>query len=341
MKSATQTMTTGTPQTPISNRGFDAQFLGIVPRYNPLILDGVIASIDSVRLKFTCSKSMYDFVQNQRFDTLNSLLFALTSESLYCEGLFEIQVLPERSFKIGNYLRTIHYSHTDGWSFAVMVGRFTYDSTVKQLAPEAVLDFNPNKVPEAAWQRIAKILQSYALTTSVQRYDLALDFPVKRSTLSLQRRPGSEFRQFVDRNGAITEYTGDRSNHAAVKLYDKGAELDADLTCSRLEITIDPKRYDGIAALIPTILSNAPLDLCFDFSALPFPVQAVLIHPDLYPVLKASVSRNTWPKYEKMICEYSKSHGQTVLALTNAQYAEIDRYTHDYLAKLIQACSPI
>lgn len=327
------------PQTPISNRGFDAQFLGMVPRYNPLTLDGVVVSIDSVRLKFTCSKSMYDYGQNQRYNTLNRVLFALTSESLYCEGLFEIQVTPEAFFKIGNYQRTVNYTHTDGWSFAVLVGRFTYDSSAKMLAPEVVLDFNPNKVPAAAWQRVALILRGYAVSVSVQRYDLAIDFPIERSSLTLQQRPGSEFRRFVDRKGAITEYTGDRSHHAAVKLYDKGAELDADLTCTRLEITVDPKRFSGVSGLLPTITSTTPLALSTDFGDLPFQVQAVLIHPDLFPVLKASASRNTWAKYEKLIRQYSQANGETVLTLTEAQCKEIDRYIHDYLAKLKQACT--
>ena len=40
------------PLTPYSNRGFNAQFLSIVPYSNPLLLDGVIASIDSLRIKF-------------------------------------------------------------------------------------------------------------------------------------------------------------------------------------------------------------------------------------------------------------------------------------------------
>ena len=44
------------PETPISNRGFNAQFLSIVPYSPPLLLDGVIASVDSLRIKFTYPK---------------------------------------------------------------------------------------------------------------------------------------------------------------------------------------------------------------------------------------------------------------------------------------------
>lgn len=323
-------------QTPYSNRGFDAQFLGSVPRYNPLLLDGVIASIDSLRIKYTFSKSAYDFEACSRFDTLNRLLFDLTSASLYMEGLFDIRPSPEHSFKIGNYRHTITYSHTDGWSFAVLVGRFVYDSAVKQLAPEAILDVNPNKVPEKAWGRIASILRAWALSVQVQRFDLAMDFPQNRDCFTLQQRAGSGYQKFVDQRGATTEYTGERSHHAAVKLYDKGADLgNAELTCTRLEITIDPKKYKSISDLFPTILSHSPLSLDLDFSSLPFQVQAVLIHPDLFDLLKVSTSRNTWSKYEKMIREYGQHNGETVLALKTDQQTEIDRYVRSYLSGLI------
>lgn len=333
MKSATQTPTRSTPQTPISNRGFDAQFLGMVPRFNPLILDGVVASIDSVRLKFVYHKSAYDFEAQQRFDTINRLLCLLDNPALYSEGLFDIETSPERSFKIGNYSRTITYSHPEGWSFAVLIGRYCYDSSVKKLAPEAVIDFNPNKVPMRAWNRIVSILRCNSIETTVQRFDLAMDFPVARAGLSLQEREGTRYQKIVE--DGITEYLGMRSHHAAVKLYDKSVEIGMEAPCTRLEITIDPKKFKGLSDLYPTILTTTPLDLSLDFTSLPFQVQAVLIHPDLYPILKASVSRNTWPKYDRMIREYSLRHGPVVLALNTDQMSEIDRYIGQYITSLI------
>lgn len=341
---AAQTAARSTPQTPNSNRGLDAQILCGIPRFDPLVLDGVIASVDSVRMKFIFATSCYDFETHERCDTLVKVLYALTDLSLWNEGLFDVEVLPERNFKCGAYRNTLRFTHPDGWSFAVLVGRYCTAgtangsgfNTARQIAAEAVMDFNPNKVPGKAWERIAGILRNWAVSLpTVQRFDLAMDFPVERGSLALQQRPGSGYEKFVDSRGAATEYTGERSHHAAVKLYDKAAEAGIDTDCTRLEITVETKKFKGVADLFPTILSTAPLDLSVDFSDLPFQVQAVLIHPDLYPVLKASVNRNTWRKYDAMIQEYSRAHGNTVLALSTAQQTEIDRYIRSYLARLV------
>lgn len=246
------------------------------------------------------------------------------------EGLFDIHISPEYSFRIGNYMRTITYTLADGNSFAVLVGRYSFNTSVKMIEPEIIMDFNPNKVCLVAWKRIFDVLRIGAKNITVQRFDLAIDFPIVRSQLQLVQRPGSVYHKLVSPSGAITEYTGDRSHHAAVKLYDKGADLGIDLICSRLEITIDPAKYKGIRALLPTITTIDPVELSLDFMEFPFEVKAVILHPDLYDVLKASVSRNTFPKYKKMIAGY----GQTFLTLTDAQCSRIDAYVHSYLVNL-------
>lgn len=294
------------------------------------MLDGVIASIDALRVKYTYSKSGYDFEKRERFDTLNTMLYSLTSEQLFCEGLFDIRVSPECGFRIGNYMRTITYTLSDGSSFAVLVGRYSYNIDVKMIEPEIIMDFNPNKVSPTAWQRISGILRVGARKVSVQRFDLAMDFPVVRNQLQLEQRPGSGYQKFVAKNGAITEYTGDRSHHAAIKLYDKGADLGIDLICSRLEITIEPSKFKGLKSLFPTIASKAPVELSIGFSGLPFEVKAVILHPDLYPVLKASVSRNTWQKHKQSIAGY----GQTFFTLNDFQLSKIDSYVRTYLVNL-------
>lgn len=333
------------PETPNSNRGFDAQFLCDVPRSEPLILDGVIASVDSIRLKFIFASSCYDFDSHKRCDTLVKVLEALNDLNLWNERLFDIDPGYEHGFKCGSYQRTIRYSHPDGWSFVVLAGRYCTAKTAsgagfnsaRQVAAEAVMDFNPNKVPRRAWERVAGILRSWAVCVpTVQRYDLAMDFSLERSGLELQRPSGTGYQKFVDpSSGAITEYAGERSHHGAVKLYDKGAELGLDTDCTRLEITIDPKKHKGVGELFPTILSAAPLNITTDFSELPFPVQAVLIHPDLYSVLKASCHRNTWKKYEAQLREYNQNAGDTVLSLSTDQQKKIDRYARDYIARTI------
>lgn len=320
------------PQTPISNRGFNAQFLCMVPRNNALELDGIVASIDNVRIKYAYSKSGFDYEQRDRFDTLTRMLESLTALSLWEERHFEIKCSREAGFKIGNYMRTITYELPDGNSFAVLVGRYSYNSSVKMVEPEIIMDINPNKIPPKIWHRIAWILAPTAQKISVQRFDLAVDLPICRDQLELQKRPGSGYQKFEDKEGAVTEYTGERSHHAAVKLYDKAADLGLDdLTCTRCEITIDPAKFKGVAQLWPTILSHAPVELSMDFDALPYEVKSVILCPQLAPVLKASVGRNTWAKYRKMI----EAYGQTYFTLTDDQTSRIDRYVREQLMEYI------
>ena len=269
------------PKTPISNRGFNAQFLCVAPLAEPLILDRVITSIDAVRIKYTYPKTICNPETFERYDTLDYLLTRLTSIPLWMTGKFDMTTFESR-FKLGNYAYTVNYTCPDGTSFAVLVGRYNtadkstgyaFDSA-RGVTYDVVMDFNPNKVPADAWQTITGILAPLALSTSVVRFDLAMDFPMARSDLQLVQRPGSGYQCFVDPSGVKTEYTGKRSQHGAIKLYDKAADLGhPDLNVTRCEITIDPKKFKGTKALFPTIKALTPVELSFDFSALPFPVQ--------------------------------------------------------------------
>lgn len=316
-------------QTPNSNRGFDAQILGGLPYWNELNIPGVVASIDNARVKFTYRKSEYDHARNERIDTVNAVCEALGSVELFMCGLFDV-THRESNFRIGNYQHTFCFALPDGSSFAVMVGRYCTESSVKQCAPEAVMDFNPNKVSAPAWKRVLSVLSSRAVSVTVQRFDLALDFPIQRSMLELKQRPGSGYQKFVDPKGAITEYTGERSHHGAVKLYDKSAEAGTDIPITRLEITIEPKRFKSLAVMMPTVHNLAPLELSLCFDDLPFAVQAVILYPELYDRLKATTSHNTWGKYKKMITDY----GQTNFSLEANQLDLIEKYIREYIALL-------
>lgn len=326
---------TQAPQTPISNRGFDAQFLCMIPYHDALILDGIIASVDSVRIKYTYSKTAYDYDAKQRCDVLVKLLTALDSVRLWLPGEFDIDMGRDSSFKIGNYQRTVTCKLPDGNSFAILVGRFCFDSSVKQLAPEIVMDFNPNKIPPKVWQRIAGILAPMAREITVQRFDLAIDIPMARDQLQLIQRPGSGYEKFVSSDGqAVTEYTGERSHHAGIKLYDKGADLgQPDLTCTRCEITVDPRKYRSVSDLWPSILSLAPVELNMDFEELQYGPLSVILFPVLHDLLKAKTSRNTWAKYRKQI----ESYRQTYFTLTADQIAQIDRYVSQSLTQFVTA----
>lgn len=329
------------PKTPISNRGFNAQFLCIAPLSNPLKLDRVITSIDAVRIKYTYPRTICNPETFERFDTLDYLMGRLTSIPLWMTGKFDMNTYESR-FKMGNYMYTVNYTCPGDSSFAVLVGRYnTADKSVGQafdpvrrVTYDVVMDFNPNKVPAAAWTSIADILAPLALSTSVVRFDLAMDFPMARADLQLVQRPGSGYQCFVDPDEVKTEYTGKRSQHGAIKLYDKAADLGhPELNVTRCEITIDPKKFKSIKDLFPTIKALTPVELSLDFSSLPFPVQSVILHPDLYDLLKQSVHPNTWRKYKAMIQDY----GQTYYSPADEQFKEIDRYVRTRLQALKDA----
>lgn len=322
-----------TTQTPISNRGLPAQFLCTPPYYHPLHLAGVTASIDNVRMKFVYSKSAYDFTANERIDSIEALCEELTSISLYMEGVLD-PMHTSSNFRVGNYAHTITYKLADGKSFAVLIGRYDYKESKNQIAAEAVIDFNPNKVPAKAWQRITGILATRAISAHVVRFDLAFDFPIQRSTLQLVQRPGSQYHLLSDEDYTQTEYTGKRSHHAAVKLYDKGAELQLPTPCTRLEITIERSRFKTLRQLMPDIISLAPLELSLAFDDLPPIVQAIIIHPDLYDRMSRSVSRNTWTKYKSILESFKTCDSGFFFTLPDDQIVQIERYVRTYIAEL-------
>lgn len=322
-----------TAQTPISNRGLPAQFLCTPPYYKPLHLNGVTASIDNVRMKFVYSKTAYNFVTQEHIDTIAGLLQELTSVCLFMEGAFDIQCTSS-NFKVGNFAHTIKYKLADGRSFAVMVGRYDYRESTRQIAAEAVIDFNPNKIPAKAWMRISGIMAANAIDIKVQRFDLALDFPIIRNNLELVQRPGSDYSCLIDKNHVMTEYTGERSHHAAVKLYDKAAELQLPTPCTRLEITIDRSKFKTLQQMMPDIISHAPLELSLCFDELPPIVQAIILHPDLYHRMIRTVSRNTWSKYKGLLEGYKTQDNGFFFTLPDAQIMEIERYVRSYIAEL-------
>ena len=321
------------PKTPNSNRGFDAQFLSIAPHYKPLLLPGVIVSIDSLRVKFCYRSKVYLHDKKKAIDPLNYLYDKLNSAAMYCSEKWDIHTY-EHSFKLGSYYQTITFE-CENCSFAVLLGRYYSDSGSKLYADEAILDFNPNKVPAHIWSRVYRVLlENAAQAPEVQRFDLAFDFPVTRSSLELVQRSGSQHTRIASPAGAVTEYTGERSQHGAVKLYNKAAEVQkemglvSDIPMTRLELTLDPKKYKGIQKHFPEILEKVPMQQDMEFQKLPFEVKAVILHPELLPVLKASCSRNTFARYKAQL----RSYGQTYYTLPEDGPAQVDRYVHGYLA---------
>lgn len=330
-----------TTETPISNRGFNAQFLCNAPLTQPLVTDRVVTSIDGVRIKYTYPRTIVNPSTYERFDTIDYLLGQLTSISRWMNGKFDTK-LSESGFRMGHYRYTVSCILPDDNAFAVLFGRFNtaeksegqaFDPA-RRITYDVIMDFNPNKIPTDVWQEVAGLLSPLALQTTIQRFDLAMDFSIPRHDLQLVKRSGSVHKCWTDPKEVMTEYIGERQHHGAIKLYDKGADLGhPELNVSRCEITIDPKRFKSVKGLFPTITTIAPVSLSMDFNELPFPVQAVILYPSLYERCKSSVSRNTWRNYKKMIEDYE----QTTLTLSDDQFQKIDTYVHKRLSSFIHA----
>lgn len=286
-------------------------------------------SVDSVRLKYSYKYKKYNFEKGMAESTID--LYSKMLDRLFFDGC-DVAWHSCDFFKIGNYVRTCSISGIDpftgDWSCAVMIGRYTYDSTCKQIAPEIVFDFNPNKVPADKIAQIADRLRDGALQIDVSRYDVAFDFPIPREYVTLIPNDRQSYKLFRDPVKGVTEYQGERSHHNAMKLYDKTRESALQVPVTRCEITVGGEYTKSLEQLFPSLVVLGDLQMDMSFADLPFPVIACLTNPELIPVLKSKVDRKTWKKYSDQIT----THGKRSLSPSNWQ--AIDRFVCNRLAAL-------
>lgn len=151
-----------------------------------------------------------------------------------------------------------------------MIGRYTFDSTCKQIAPEIVFDFNPNKGPNDVSAEIIKRLRVGSLQVSITRYDVAFDFPLPRDHVTLIPNDRQEYKLFRDSLKGVTEYQGVRSNHNAMKLYDKTRESALAVPVTRCEITVGGDYDKSLQHLLPVLVVLGDLQTDMGFADLPF-----------------------------------------------------------------------
>ena len=319
---------------PYSNRGLDGRKSTIQEIPYNLYLDCSIGrcSIVGLRLKFTYLNKAYSWEKHvpvAAIDRISALLDSLDIMDLHSG--FDISWSYKDFFKIGSYCRTARISGDD-WSCAVMVGRYCFESDCKQVAPEAVFDYNPNKVPAEVAARIVRLLRDSALTVSVVRFDVAFDILVPRSDVELVRDSRRGYRLFEE-HGAKTEYQGERGSHGAMKLYDKMLEAGLSEPVTRCEITLEYARYTTVSTLFPKLYCFTGYQLDVAFSSLPFQVQACIYHPDLLPVLKSSMERHAYKKYVDMM------NGLEQSVLIPSDFPAIDSFIrsalHHYLSGVV------
>ncbi len=277
-------------------------------------------SIDNIRLKFEYKYTIYNFDHRQTVTSVD--LISRQLDDQFFEGL-DVMWNKLDFFRIGNYCRTCSIKNLD-WSFAVMIGRYCFDNACKMIAPEVVMDFNPNKVPLEIVQRFVSLLQGPALSVTVQRFDIAFDYALPRAEVRLIEDKSKGYRLFREQ-GAVTEYQGKRSKHGALKLYDKTKESALPVPVTRCEITIEHSSYKSVADVFPDLFYYGAEQLDITFADLPFEVKACILYPDLIEVLRNSCNRHTFQKYICKVKEYGK------ISLVPTNWLEIDSFIHSAL----------
>lgn len=149
-------------------------------------------------------------------------------------------------------LFTIDYDSSVKRVMTVGVG---FNGTSKEEYRDGFVEVNPNKCFSSLQclydlQRIYDCCWSFELV----RFDLAIDLPVPRESLSLSK-DGRKYALEMHSSSDKTEYLGGRNNPGYVKLYNKGKEQGNEtVKLSRLEMTCDGEwSTDQIVAKLPYV----------------------------------------------------------------------------------------
>lgn len=176
---------------------------------------GVTCSLDNVRLRM-------------RFDEAEAIELNDKAETWQCDDYR----LYEARGKVGGW-RFLHRFGMGETSVVIGVGHIS----TKVNMTRGFVEFNPNKVARCPefWRVWAKLMR-YVRKASVARYDLAVDVPIDRDFVRLQK----DRRMYqLNQSKSMTEYLGRRDASGFVKVYDKTAESGLDVPLTRVELTCD------------------------------------------------------------------------------------------------------
>lgn len=201
--------------------------------FHPVKEDNLIYSVDNVRINFYLNKSKMDDLSNWINNALNLRTYP------ECFSQFRYR-----------YLCTMTYSADGTMTMGIGFNGLSEDSREDRY--KGYLDFNPNKVANYSlfWEDYMFIKSCCKLFETV-RIDLAIDIPVNRSLLLLEKNKKHYGLSAYSRENK-TEYLGHRSSVGFVKLYNKTIESKLDYDLSRLELTIEPS-FESFNANTPDV----------------------------------------------------------------------------------------
>ena len=190
--------------------------------YRPYKADGIIYSLDMIRLNFDLGDNLKSF---------EKYIQKLSDYDLR----YDIKYYPNFGNFRYRHLWIVSSPIDDNCSLSIGLDfGSTSDSRSK-----GFIEFNPNKCMNS--QILREFIKTFSLkcvTRDLVRYDLAIDIPVERGLVSLGRKGRTGY-QYIDSGNGVTEYLGMRSHSGFVKLYDKTKESNLDYALTRLELTLD------------------------------------------------------------------------------------------------------
>ena len=234
----------------------------ILKYYKSIEENGVVHSVDMLRLKLTFYPVEQEKIKNPKWNPFE----ADVAEYIYRDSVYSSEKLIEQLMGLKFYMQGLD---CDKWETpndykyrhmlvvkmeisSVTIG-IGWNSGGKTDMSKGFVEFNPNKVCGCEpFDILFRQLKLACKHITLSRYDLAIDFPVKRSNLGLvkdSRKYAYEMCSIEDK----TEYLGQRNKVGRVKLYNKTMESNLDSEVTRLEITVGDTKLEDVQKLIPGV----------------------------------------------------------------------------------------
>lgn len=206
--------------------------------WNPIKGIDCVYSVDMLRLNFDVGKSIDNFVNYIKW-------IAEYNTSVDVKDSFSSR---PHSYKYLWSFKTVNCA----WAVGMDLGNNAADKT------KGFIEFNPNKcMNDDLFVDFIRALKNNACIVEFKRADIAIDYQVDRSLIGLERDGKRIYQCVIGGDGSRTEYSGLRSHHGFVKLYDKTAESKLKRPLSRLEITTEKLTVDDMNAIFPKVVLRA------------------------------------------------------------------------------------
>lgn len=236
--------------------------------FRPVVIDNYIfMSCDMLRLKFE--------MLEDRLKSFNKFINAYMLEHV------NIRVTPYYNTSKFRYRNLLVVSDMDS-KHSISFGLQFND--LSKVTNDCFIEFNPNKTLDEYGTGLAQVfldyIKRYSIGLELVRYDLAIDIPIDRQFVSLNKdmrkysklwcsdieNSYTQILQDMDNKkisykievkskdlSNCTEYLGQRNISGFVKLYNKQIESNLNNLLTRLEITMDTLNYSDFEKNLPNV----------------------------------------------------------------------------------------